>query len=341
MRSVCWGLAAAAVVALVACKSSNGGSSQVKDIESVKKVTLVQGSDAAGNAVAFITCADGWIDKAAKKAEFAVPFNKVSNLSYTEMEAIYCTEKAGGTVIVAPGGGGNNPPPAGGGGNSGDFTQLDTAVCKSQENDDLPNVTEVKRVFIAGSIGDPYDRCVVFGDELETILKTLPVIKKALIDKKVRIFATATGETFAYEDAAKKLTVPFQIKGKLGNFIEAVAPIAGGSVSKIIVFPSNKNLVFTQRQGLYGWAAAKSYCDSLGSPWKLPTTAQFRSVGSDLDEAKLKELAGTTAQHVVCNQVADGQNSFACAPLAQAAANSGNFDNMGSYCVIDAAAAAP
>lgn len=329
--------AAAFCFALVACKTNGGGNSQVKDIESVKKVTLVQGSDASGNAVAFITCAAGWIDKTAKKAEFAVPFNKVSNLSYTEMEAIYCTEPAGGAIIVGPGGGGNNPPPAGGGGTgTGDFTLIDVAACKSEENVDLPLIGEVKRVYLPGNVTDTYERCIVFGDEFERVLKKLAVIKKALIDKKIRVYAVEE-DTFAFDDAQKKLTIPRLIKDKLDRFAEVGAKVVGTSGAKITVFKSNKALLWNGAQGGQAWTAAAAYCTSLGAPWEMPTRQQLMQVATDLNDEALRKLTNHASGNYSYVNVKGANNPYASSPGSWA--NEGtnyNGSDMSGLCVIDA-----
>lgn len=98
-------LAFALAVAVTSCKTANraGDTAEVKDIESVKKVVLVQGNQPGGGQIAVIRCAAGWID-ASGQTEFAVPWNQVKNDSYAELEQKFCTQQLGG-------GGGNPPPP--------------------------------------------------------------------------------------------------------------------------------------------------------------------------------------------------------------------------------------
>ncbi len=321
------------LLSAAACKTgASGGNASVKDIESIKKVSLVQGNDASGNAVAFITCAEGFIDKQAKKADFAVPWNKVVNLSYGELEKIYCTEPEGGSIVVGPGG----APGGTSGGATGDFTALDTLQCKQAEGVDLPNIAEVKRVNVPASVTDTYDRCVMFGFEFERMLTKLTIIKKALVDKKVRVFAV-NEDKFAYDDAAKKLTVPLQIKDKLDKLLEAVLPILGGSALKTKTFPSNKGLIFNVKAGGACFNDAVAYCKSLGEPWVLPTTQQLATVAPDLNGSVIGQLtANTNGNYTYIWVKVDGNtNAYAIPPFSGGGANYSQCD-MSCFCVLDA-----
>ncbi len=78
------------IIAAASCKTANN-EAKVKEIESVKKVTVVQGDQPGGGKIAVIRCAFGWIDTSGQ-TEFTVSWTKVQNLSYIELEQNYCTE---------------------------------------------------------------------------------------------------------------------------------------------------------------------------------------------------------------------------------------------------------
>ena len=317
------------VSAATACKTANSNTGSVKEIESVKKVSMIQGNDAQGNAVAFITCAEGWIDKTAKKSEFAVPFNKVAQLSYPEMEQIYCTESSGGgTVVVGPGPGPGSGPL--------DANQIDPAQCKSQENVDLPNIAAVKRVYVPANVTDSYDRCIVFGYELEQIFAKLTFATKTLIDKKIRVYATQD-DKFSYDAGAKKLTIPLQIKDKMEGFLSVVAPIAGGTTVTTKIFPSNKGLIFTFKQGGSCFADAVSYCKSLGAPWVMPAREQLATVSADLNAESIQKATGSNSGNFsyIWVRNAANSNAYSNPPFSSGGDNYSNCD-MSACCIIDA-----
>lgn len=326
-------------IATSACKVRQDNQSESKDVESVKKVTLVQGSDGQGGYVGFITCGEGFIDKVAKKSEFAVPWSKVSNLSYAEMEAVYCTQAIANETETGGGpggnGGGTTPPPTTDG-----FAQVDPVVCKQQENVDLPAITEIKRVFVPASSTDSFENCVVFAEEFDKMMVKLVTLKKAIVDKRVRVYATESATApFSYDEAGKKLTVAFRIAGKLADLITVGGKVIGGTGVTMHTFAGQSRYLWTARQGLGSWASAKAFCDGLGQPWMMPTADMLAAVASELTSAKLGQLVGSTSgyyQNVqVLNPASPTSPHFS---VPGNSASSGAHDNMSNLCVIDVGA---
>lgn len=107
-------IACAVAISVFSCKTADksGDTAQVKDIESVKKVVVVQGNQPGGEAIAVVRCAAGWVDSSGQ-TEFAVPWGQVKNATYTELEQRFCTQALGNGG--GNGGGGVIPLPVGGG----------------------------------------------------------------------------------------------------------------------------------------------------------------------------------------------------------------------------------
>ncbi len=330
--------AALFILGAVACKTGqNPGGAGVKDIQSEEKITLVQSSDGSGT-IALITCKTGWTDKQAKSDKFAVPWNKVENLTYPQLELIYCTEPAGGSVVITnpPGGGTSNPPPGGGGTPSGDFTPLNTDQCKSAENINLPGVAEVKRVFVASAVGETYDRCVIFGDQLETILSKVPVLKKKLIEKKTRIYAQVNG-ALSYDALNNKLFVSLNVKEQGPKILETF--LGFGMMPKLnapFFFPVNTDLVWQMVAGPHGPNESQTACAALGPEWKMPTFAQVTTVAASMTEQVMKDLAPNTPTTNQFYVVPDNSNVCVSVP-ANSPAGCSATDKV-AVCVMNLAA---
>jgi hypothetical protein len=331
-------LAVLTLCAQAGSKTSGNDGAQAKEIEEVHKLTLVQSTDGTG-AVGIITCAPGFIDKETRKTEFGVPWGTVQSMTFSQLEARFCTERTDGLVIgPTPIGGGTNQgggtSPGGGNASAGNFVQIDFAQCKSQENVDAPQLAEIKRVFV--DTNDSFDKCVVFVDEFEKMIATFEGFKKAMVDGRVRIFASASFRNISFNEGEKKLNVPLSIKGRIGEFIPVAARIlGGGSGGTVQIFPSNKRLVWRTKKGNgSSWQDAFNQCQAFGAGWSLPVLSQLQSVKTEFTPAKRQEMTGSSTGDVGCCVWTSGNNVFTNRDDFSST-SSGSFGDIANFCVLD------